>query len=99
MSNSSIERIAAHHTVERHDTRRRNSTRDLEEIAADELYLWQSTSADGLTRCCGRVAGRGLDNDGSIEPTLEQLERQRADAGADVQQRTFCNAGARDSRR
>jgi hypothetical protein len=68
-----------------------------EEVAADELDLWRSTSTDGLARCCGRVAGRRLDNDGSIEAALEQLERQRTYAGADVQQRTACDASARDS--
>jgi len=88
-------RITTDHSVESDDVGGRQLTGDVDEITLNESREIRLVPSRGLCRRCRDVRRRKINADRARQPPVQELERQRSDARADVEQPALKWAGLR----
>src|SRR5262245_25870689 len=83
-----VQGITADNSIQCHDISRRNGGAHFDEVAARELDVPDPSASRRLAGCRRGITAGRLDDDRACHASVEQLERECADARANVQQRT-----------
>ena len=83
-----IRRVTADDTVEGHDVSRRQMIGKLEQVAVNDIDRRPTCAADRLVPSRGDIRARCFEHCRALHASVQELESQRADAAADVQQRS-----------